>query len=357
MEAKLKLELKSESRSLDCLKRKGFPFYSILIGILLNSSCAHLKVPTTHSRSTHPVPSTVTNPTEKQTSQSQQTLAPNSTPIPSPTPTPLTTENHLMTEPRPIVLVLGPGMARGYAYAGVIRELSQQKIPIAAIIGTEMGGLIGALYASSGSLNQFEWNLQKFKAETFLDSKGIFEKITHRPSDGKQLENQLQKVFGGKDLKDSKIPLKIVIQSKDSGIPIIIDQGKAVQAIRSTLAIPSLYTPGWMDTPSGDLPMVAANSTCPFAVSEARNLGLGPVVVINVLKPSESISGLKQLKDADLVIRPDLKGFNYMDFQRKTEIAFLGKSAVANHIHEIHHLMAMPLNTQSEQQDKRSHYP
>ena len=50
---------------------------------------------------------------------------------------------------RPIVLVLGPGMARGFAFAGVLRALNEAKIPIGAVIGTEMGALVSALYADS----------------------------------------------------------------------------------------------------------------------------------------------------------------------------------------------------------------
>ena len=46
-------------------------------------------------------------------------------------------------------LVLGGGSAKGFAHVGVIRILEQEKIPIHMIVGTSVGSLIGAIYASN----------------------------------------------------------------------------------------------------------------------------------------------------------------------------------------------------------------
>ena len=53
-------------------------------------------------------------------------------------------------EPR-IALVLGGGAARGFAHIGVIRVLEQERIPVDLVVGTSVGSLIGALYASHGT--------------------------------------------------------------------------------------------------------------------------------------------------------------------------------------------------------------
>ena len=42
----------------------------------------------------------------------------------------------------------GGGAARGFAHVGVIRVLEQEKIPIDMVVGTSVGSLIGAIYAS-----------------------------------------------------------------------------------------------------------------------------------------------------------------------------------------------------------------
>ena len=49
------------------------------------------------------------------------------------------------------VLVLGGGAMRGMAHIGVLRALDDLGISVDAIVGTSIGSLIGALYASSMS--------------------------------------------------------------------------------------------------------------------------------------------------------------------------------------------------------------
>lgn len=47
-----------------------------------------------------------------------------------------------------VVVVLAGGGAKGFAHLAVLRKLEQDKIPIARIVGTSMGAVIGGLYAS-----------------------------------------------------------------------------------------------------------------------------------------------------------------------------------------------------------------
>ena len=46
-----------------------------------------------------------------------------------------------------IGIALGGGSARGIAHVGVLRWLEEHHIPIDAVAGTSMGGLIGGAYA------------------------------------------------------------------------------------------------------------------------------------------------------------------------------------------------------------------
>lgn len=55
-----------------------------------------------------------------------------------------------------VALVLSGGGARGIAHVGVIKALQQQHIPIDAIAGTSMGGLIGGFYAAGYSPDSME---------------------------------------------------------------------------------------------------------------------------------------------------------------------------------------------------------
>ena len=52
-----------------------------------------------------------------------------------------------MTKKR-VALALGGGAAKGLAHVGVLRGLEEDGVEVAAIAGTSMGSIVGALYAS-----------------------------------------------------------------------------------------------------------------------------------------------------------------------------------------------------------------
>ena len=55
-----------------------------------------------------------------------------------------------------VALVLSGGGARGMAHIGVIRALEERNIKVHAIVGTSVGALVGALYASGKTPNELE---------------------------------------------------------------------------------------------------------------------------------------------------------------------------------------------------------
>lgn len=198
----------------------------------------------------------------------------------------------------PIMLVLGPGKARGLAYVGVLRALSEAKIPIAAILGTEIGGLIGGIYAMDGNINHLEWALLRLKDEALVRG---------------NIDDGLEKILPNHpDLKQVKIPL--LVQSGNS----ILDSGDMINALGSLLQAP-------------------INTGHPFLIEEARKLGAGPVVVVDV---NNSLINNPPL-NADLIIRPDMRGIMEDNFSKRTEIAFRGKVATASKIDEIKRLVGL----------------
>lgn len=245
---------------------------------------------------------------------------------------------------RPIVLVFGPGLARGFVYAGVLQRLNQAKIPIGAIYGTEMGSLIGALYATSSSINQFEWGLLKFRGELFQEKKSLFDRLGGSQAEGKKLENQLQQIFQHQDLSQTKIPLWISFANEGNNSILTVHQGNLVQAIRSSMAVPGVLPPGMWNNGSETIKTTSSAAVRPFLVQEAKNSGIGPVVVVDVLTEREDAIAQDELKFADLVIRPDLKGIGPNDYNKKTDAAFRGKNAIIQNMAEIRKLVGLPEN-------------
>lgn len=231
---------------------------------------------------------------------------------------------------RPLVLVLSSGVVKGYAHSGVLEALASYKIPVGAIVGAEMGALIGAIYASDGNVNHLQWELMKFKEEVFKSERGFF------PSH--QLNAELIHVFKQKDIRDSKIPCVLAIQLEKTGKLELISRGLTKDAVRAAIAFPELLGPGqWNGTPA----VSARNRAASVAamIHEAKALQIGPVLVVDFA--SDKIAE-RDFSEADLVLHPDLNGIDDFDFKKRTEAIFRGKKAVMDHLKEIYHWAGMP---------------
>ena len=242
---------------------------------------------------------------------------------------------------RPVVLVLGPGLARGFAHAGIIQGLRELKIEIIAVYGTEMGALVAALYSTSSTMNQFEWSLQHFKEDSFLKPRGFLSKTRVSPHGGEKLDQQLEKVFADKKWGNAKIKLMVALQSEATGIPFTVDEGPLRSAIRGALNAPSILFSTPFLFKNDPLQVVAATKTAPFLVDEAKALNLGPVIVVNVLRKVESSFALSELKKADLILEPQLEHVDYFDYKKRNEIIYQGKKLVQDRANEIKQLLRL----------------
>jgi NTE family protein len=239
--------------------------------------------------------------------------------------------------PRALVLVLGPGQARAFAHVGAIRALHDAKIPVGAIFGTEMGALIGGVYASTGKINLFELAMQRFKDDVIAPHGGLLSSLFQKSAQGRKLDAELEKTFGKKDVSQSVIPFRAAFTEPDSGKVVVPDKGNEARVIRAALADPAVFDSAKWDGES----VVSAGATRPYLVAEARALNMGPVVVIDAMDPVDAarFAGSGEQKDADLVIRPDLAGIGSADFKKRTDAAFRGKTAVNKQLDMIRQLV------------------
>lgn len=65
--------------------------------------------------------------------------------------------------PTEYAIILGPGSARTFAHAGVLRELNRAGLPIKWIVGLEKASLAAFLYAENPDPFQVEWAFFKWK--------------------------------------------------------------------------------------------------------------------------------------------------------------------------------------------------
>ncbi len=261
-------------------------------------------------------------------------------------------------EKTPLTVILGPGMARSFAAAGVLRALAENKIPVGAIVGTETGALIAALYSIDAKINGFEWRMMKFKNDAFVSS-GILSRFLKSPGfSSKKLEVALERVFGATDLAKSKVPTRVSFRNSKTGEFYFLGEGETAKLLLAALSGPDWRDPAnWQGAPAE-----SAAFSRPFPVSEAKTLVGGPVLVVDTMisTPSESsaadadaekklflsmqkskLGARQDLEQADLVIRPQLTGIGYRDYHKRSEAAFQGKRAAIEAMPQIRRLAGM----------------
>jgi len=136
-----------------------------------------------------------------------------------------------------VSLVLGSGGARGYAHIGVIEELLQHNYEIKSISGSSMGALIGALYACGNK----EWVL----ALDLLDVAKLvdFSFTGTGIIQGDKVFAVIEEMIGDVMIEDLPIPFTAVATDLIKQKEVWIQKGRLVDAIRASIAIPTVFTP------------------------------------------------------------------------------------------------------------------
>jgi len=177
-----------------------------------------------------------------------------------------------------ITLALGGGGSRGNSHIGVIRRLENEGFEITAVAGTSAGGIVAACYAAGYSTEEMEeafaqsdqsklWNRNSHEGPSLLGTSGFAE--------------LLDQFFGEKKLQDLNIPCAVTAVDIKTGEEIVIDKGKVVDAVLSTIALPGIFPP----VHSEKYILVDGGVLNPVPVSVARSLDRDKPVVAVVLTP------------------------------------------------------------------------
>ena len=267
-------------------------------------------------------------------------------------------------------LVLSGGGAKGFAHIGVIKELEKAGIKPDIITGTSMGSIVGALYALGYSTDEMEKIVEVVDWDNVISNKLPYDRITmpENPYDSRyitELEISKSKVWlpkgliegkelamlmdmltiPGHQIKDFKkfpIPFACVATDITNGDIVVLDSGNINEAIRASMAIPSIFTPIKYD---GRL-LVDGGMVRNFPVQEAINMGAEYIIGSNVggdFIPEEELSSMidvlsqsafvmstldsrEQTKLCNVVIEPPIKNYSAGDFNLGAEIINTGQN-------------------------------
>jgi len=175
-----------------------------------------------------------------------------------------------------IGLALGGGGARGCAHIGVIKALTEAKIPIDFIAGTSIGSFIGGVY-SAGDINMLEEFLIKIKLkdvvkylDPVLPKRGLFE--------GAKFKKIIEQLVPRSDFKYARVPYIAVATDLMTGKEVRIKSGNIADAIRSSIAIPGIFTP----FKKGRQYLVDGGVVNPLPVSVVRDMGADIVIAVDL---------------------------------------------------------------------------
>lgn len=270
-----------------------------------------------------------------------------------------------------IGLVLSGGGAKGFAHIGVLKVLEEAGIKIDYIGGTSMGSVIGGLYASGYNASQIDSIFKKTNFDELINdyiprsSKNFYGKkndelyaivlpfsnfrigIPEALSKGMYNYNLLSSLTRNvrhvRDFNKLPTPFLCIGTNIETGQEVLLNKGNLVQAMMASAAFPSLFTPVEID---GNL-LVDGGVVNNYPIQEVRNLGADIIIGVDVqddllkrknLKNAtrilvqitnlQSIEKMKsKVKDTDVYIKPDIRDFGVISFDKGEEIIRKGEEA------------------------------
>lgn len=255
-------------------------------------------------------------------------------------------------------LVLSGGGAKGIAHIGVLAALDSLGIRPDLIVGSSMGAAVGALYASGyrgntldslvrvAPLSQLFRNYRPRAPRSLgvrrplvlweqgdrrfhLQSAAIVESEVSALVSAAMLKGNL---IARGNFDSLPIPFRAVATDLATGKPVVIGTGDLAQAVRASIAIPLVFAPELRD--SQFLADGGLSANVPVAVARAE--GAERVIVSDATEhPAASFDGYspinvadrlieflfqqpaESLHQGDVMVRPNVDGFNSLNFSPK----------------------------------------
>ena len=254
-----------------------------------------------------------------------------------------------------IALVLGGGAARGFAHVGVIRVLEREKIPFSLVVGTSVGSLIGALYASGRGGAALERTALQLEEKDIFDFGVVTAVAGMGLARGDRLERWVQGHVRPRRIEQLKIPFAAVATDLNWGYEVVLDRGPVARAVRASSAIPGVFQPvacqGRMLVDGGVV------NNIPISVARAKGADLVVAVDISPAVGNTRITNLvgvtlqaanimfslnveRSKRDADVLITPAVGDVGMLDFSQKRRCVRAGAEAARRAIPAIRQAIA-----------------
>lgn len=280
-----------------------------------------------------------------------------------------------------IGLALGGGGVRGLSHIGVLNVLEQECIDIDLIVGTSAGALIGGAYASGQSPREIQAKIDAYLRSPEFDTstlksvgltfspqqRGAFRKAQNfvlnryhllrsffRPSilPSSDFQSLTSYFIPDVDIRETRIPFHAVTTDLITGKQVVFSEGSLRQAVLASCSVPGAVEP----VQQGEWLLADGGITSLVPVHAARAAGADIVIAVMVdrdLPPSGSMETVpdivyrageitankleaSELKDADVIIRPQVGDLHWMDFSRSGDLIRKGEVAAREALERIY---------------------
>jgi NTE family protein len=245
----------------------------------------------------------------------------------------------VQTEHPVVALVLGGGASRGFAHVGVIKALEQQGVKPDIVVGTSAGSFVGALYAGGYDAMALEvialgMEQSQLRDVTFPD-RGFVK--------GELLQDFINQYLDNRSIESLPKRYAAVATDLQSGAMMIFNRGNTGMAVRASSSIPGIFQP--VNIAGRDY--VDGGVLSPVPVRVARKMKPDIIIAVDVSRRPDSVveirdtldvlaqtitimgkeSSQAEMREADVVIRPDVSEIGIADFAARKLAIEMGEKA------------------------------
>lgn len=236
-------------------------------------------------------------------------------------------------------VALSGGTAKVIAHLGVLKALQDSGLRPHRLAGTSGGALIAVLYASGRPLPELieiartvNW---RRLARIHLPKLGLLS--------SESLETFVRDTLGDLNFEELEIPTEVVTTNLLTGEKTVFSSGPIAPVVRASCSIPQIFAPveidGGLYTDGGVieyLPLptlrehdcdvyvgVHLGAYLDFSAPPAHILGM----IMRVIGLVASHNAQHAVRFADVLIKPDMRGFGGFDLTRAEELVQVGYDA------------------------------
>jgi NTE family protein len=253
-----------------------------------------------------------------------------------------------------IGIALGGGFARGIAHIGVLKVLEEEGIPVRMVAGTSVGAIMGAAYCSGLTIAELEELSHNVRFTTF--ARWTLSRYGFASND--RMTAFLQRTLKVQTFEEMRIPLGVTATDFNTGKGTVFTSGSIIDPVRASCAYPGMFLPveirgSWL---------VDGMLSYPVPTVPLREMGAERVLAVQLKGQWSKTSAPRHYFDvigqsfaiaqemmssvwrnaADIVIEPDVAGFDYDDFKRADELIRVGELAMRDALPAVRKWLEVP---------------